>query len=324
MFKNNIKYHIIQKNMTQYFFNKVFSCFQNLKIQNKQVLLGVSGGLDSVVLLDILNSLKSPCNLQLFCTYIHHGASQVSSLQNYRDKAQDHVKTLSDKYHCKFISTQASKTILKSEEDFRNFRNMHFKNILKDHNIDILALAHNSNDLLEGRLIQLIRGCGSAGLKSMKIWNSPCLKPLLYFSKKEIQAYALKKNLHWLEDPSNKDSHYLRNWIRNTWLVDLENKRSGATKTLARSLEALTCLETQTINLKAISSQGIDRKLLDQMSTQEQKKILASYMQALCITNYGLTHIEELLKHSKRAKKQFIVSILKKDWSFSQNFICAK
>ena len=73
----------------------------------------------------------------------------------------------------------------------------------------------------------------------MKFYQTPYLRPLLNFSREEIKKYAQTCKINFLEDPSNKDNFYLRNWIRNKWLKDLEKKRSGSVKSLSRSLELL-------------------------------------------------------------------------------------
>ena len=226
--------------MKQHFFNKTLTLFKDHKIQNKKIIVAISGGLDSVVLLDLLKELRSPCKLKLYPLYIHHGFSTNKDIQNYRDKAKHFVHHLSQSYDLKFLCPKAPKNLLKSEEDFRNFRRSHFENLLKQKTVDVIALAHNSNDLLETRLLQLIRGSGEKGLKGMQIWEAPYLRPLLAFSRHEIKNYALQNKLQWLEDPSNKDNRYLRNWIRNKWLMDLENKTTGSVKSLSRSLEALS------------------------------------------------------------------------------------
>ena len=310
--------------MKQPFFNKSFEYFKNHKIQNKTIILAVSGGLDSVVLLDLLKELSSPCQLQLYVAHIHHGMSYENKIKNYRNKAKDLVSQLSLSYKLDGLYPDWPIKELKSEEDFRNFRRFHLERFLKQKQADAIALAHNSNDLLETRLIQLIRGCGEKGLKSLQIWKAPYLRPLLFFTRQEIKSYALQNNLQWIEDPSNKDNHYLRNWIRNKWLKDLENKRSGSVKSLARSLESLDSHQNEDSCILAVTPQGVKRALLMEMPVKEQKRVLAFYMRKLQLSNYGQSHIEEILKQAERVEKKFSVKILKKTWAFTTNYITAK
>lgn len=310
--------------MKKRFFNKFLTFFKNYKIQNKRIILAISGGLDSVVLLDLMKELSSPCELELYLLHIHHGLSDKKEIQSYRDRAKKFVSRLSRSYGLEFLCPDPPKSLLKSEENFRHFRLFHFKKILKQKQADAIALAHNNNDLLETRLIQLVRGCGKEGLKGMKAWEPPYLRPLLTFSRQEIKDYALEKKLKWKEDPSNKNNHYLRNWIRNKWLVDLENKRSGSVKSLARSLESLCLSQNEDLCFLAVTSQGIKRKLLMEMPLKEQKRVLAFYMRKLGLSNYGQSHIGEILKLTERAEKGFSATILKKTWSFTTDYISAK
>ena len=310
--------------MKQHFFNKTLELFKSYKIKNKKMLLAVSGGLDSVVLLDLLKELSSPCKLQLCSIYIHHGQSLNKEIENYRDKAKNFICSLSQSYGVEFLSPTASKKMLKSEKDFRDFRYYHFEKMIKEKKTDSIVLAHNSDDLLESRLLQLLRGCGPEGLISMQAWKAPYLRPLLGFTKKEIKNYATQNKLSWMEDPSNKDNQYLRNWIRNKWLMDLERKRTGSIKSLARSLEALTPTQNKDFCFSAIYPQGIQRQLLIEMSEKNQKRVLAFYMRKLGLSNYGQSHIEEILKQIKRKEKKFSIKILKKTWTFTDKWISAK
>ena len=310
--------------MNKYFFNKSLELFKNYKIQNKKILLAVSGGLDSIVLLDLLKKLSAPCKLDMSVVYIHHGLSKKKKIQKYRNQALQFVKKLCQSYKFPFLSPDPPKTILKSEDDFRNFRQLQLKKIQKEKQAHIIVLAHNNNDLLETKLIQLIRGCGNEGLNSMKIWNEPLLRPLLFFTRQEIHNYATQNKLQWLEDPSNKDKKYLRNWIRNQWLPDLEKKRTGSIKSLSRSLESLDSPQKEPSCFSAISSKGIKRSLLIEMPLEEQKRVLAFYMRQLNLSNYGQSHIKEILKQAERLEKEFSTKILKKNWVFTQNYIVAK
>ena len=312
--------------MKKYFFNKTLAFFKDYKIQDKKIILGVSGGLDSIVLLDLLKELSAPCRLQLYIAHIHHGPSSTQSLKKHRDKAKKFVKRLSLSYGLDFLCPPQSKKKLKSEEDFRGFRHSRLKKILTQKKGDLIALAHNKNDLLETRLIHLIRGCGEKGLKSLSARNPPYLRPLLFWTRREIQAYAEQKKLKWLDDPSNKDNHYLRNWIRNRWLIDLESKRSGSIKSLARSLEALSPFEEKPEGQSScfLSSKGIKRKRLIELPLKEQKRVLAFYMRKIGLSHYGQSHIEEILKQAERAEKEFSAQILKKTWVFTLDRIFAK
>lgn len=310
--------------MKQVFFNQTLKFFKDHKLQNKTVIIAVSGGLDSVVLLDLLKELSKPCKLKLYPVYVHHGSSPLKKIENYRNKAQKFVQRLSKFYNLECICSEPAKKFLKSESDLRDFRHQYLKKVLKQKKAHIIALAHNKNDFLETQLLQLIRGCGEKGLKPLEKYNPPYLRPLLFWTRSEIQKYAKQKKLKFLKDPSNKDNYYLRNWIRNKWLPLLENKRAGSVKSLSRSLESLCPPQTTELYLKAITPTGINRQLLMEMPVREQKRILALYMRKLNLSNYGQSHIEEILKQTERTDRQFSIKILKKIWLFTTDRISVK
>ena len=310
--------------MKTYFFNKTLSFFKDHKIQNKAIIMGVSGGLDSIVLLDLLKELSSVCRLKLYVVHIHHGKALKTNIQTYRDKTKKLVLKLCKDYQLEFISPKIPTKVLKSEEEFRKLRHNHFTKILKQKKADLIALAHKQEDLLETRLIQLIRGCGFQGLKGMSSYEPPYLRPLLFWTKEEIKSYAKQKNLKWLEDPSNRDNRFLRNWIRNKWLMELERKRAGSVKAFSRSLDTICLNKAENFIFKTIdASKGINRKLLTELSLTDQKRVLASYMRQLNLSNYGQSHIQEILKHNERIQKKLSLKILKKTWIFTNNYIKA-
>ncbi len=310
--------------MRQKFFNQTLALFKELKIQRKKIIVAISGGLDSVVLLDLLKELSATCKLELCPLHIHHGPSDQKDIQTYRSEAQKLVRRLCQSYGLGLLCPDPPSSLLKSEESFRNLRRSHFEKMLKRTQAEAIALAHNRGDLLETRLLQLIRGCGSAGLKALPICHPPYLRPLLPFSRQEIESYARQNKLQWLEDPSNRDSRYLRNWIRHKWLPALENKRAGAVKSLARSLESLCLSQNDKLGFAVVSPQGIKRSLLLEMPLKEQKRALAFYMRKLQLSNYGQSHIGEILKQAERPEKKFSISLLKKTWTFTSKFISAK
>ena len=317
--------------MKKHFFNQSLKFFKEHKI--KKVILALSGGLDSVVLLDLIKELSRPLKLKVFVAHIHHGPSPKASVKNYRAKAYKFTQHLSQSYGLEFLSPPPSLKALKSEQELRDFRHHNLKKLLKQKKADFIALAHNKEDLLETQLIQLIRGCGAKGLTSLKAWDPPKIRPLLFWSRKDITLYAQQQNLKWLEDPTNQNTAYLRNWIRKKWLPELEHHRKGSINSLARSLQTLS-LQTSSLQvkppcktpkLKIISKKGIHRRAFIELPLSEQKNLLAFYMrEELKLKNYAQSHIQELLKHAERREKSFSVKLLKKTWCFTSDFIKAK
>ena len=312
-----------------FLFHKTLSFLRQNKLQHQKMLVGVSGGLDSMVLLSLLTELSHVCKLELIVCYIHHGFSKNPETNIYRDTAEKFVSKACKNSQLPFFSSRSQET-LSSEQELRNFRYQEFRKLLKKEKANLIVLAHNQNDFLETRLINFIRGSGLQGLKSMTTYKTPYLRPLLDFSRKQLQQHAQIHKIDFLEDPSNKKNFYLRNWIRNKWLKDLETKRTGSIKSLARSLELLSQARDKPshfekkLQLKLIcSSDGIKRPLFLELSLQDQKRTLAIYIRSLGLSNYGQSHIQELLKHNNRIEKNFEVKLLKKTWIFTNNHIKA-
>ena len=113
--------------MSHFLFHKTLDFFKSENLKNKKIAVGVSGGLDSMVLLDVLHQLTSPKKLELFVIHVHHGESSDDSLQVYRKESRKLVAET-----CKFLSIPFRESVppqkeLKSEEDFRQFRYEQFK-----------------------------------------------------------------------------------------------------------------------------------------------------------------------------------------------------
>ena len=311
--------------MRQRFFNKAFRLFKTQGLKKLKLVAGLSGGIDSVVLLDLLRQLRGPFDLSLCVAHIHHGSSKQKPIEEHRDQAKAFAQALAKEYGLDFACPKGPAKLLKSERDFRDFRHARFQDILRQKKAQVLALAHNSCDLLETRLIQLVRGCGPEGLRSMSAWRGSVVRPLLFWTREEIREYAREQKLKWLEDPSNKDNRFLRNWMRNQWLPDLEARRGGAVKSLARSLELSAKEDLKENNiLSAIGPQGIKRDLFMEMPLADQKRLLAVYMRRLKIENFGQSHIDELLKWAERRKKSFSARMLKRTWRFTPGGISAQ
>src|SRR5690606_2720528 len=105
----------------------------------------------------------------------------------------------------------------------RDLRYNWFNELSASLGFDYVLTAHHINDDLETFLINFIRGTGLEGLTGIKPENEKVIRPLLKFSRREIEAFAREKKIHWREDSSNLDSKYLRNQIRNEIVPRMEN-----------------------------------------------------------------------------------------------------
>jgi len=215
----------------------------------KRIALALSGGLDSVVLLDtvckaVQASNASKQSTEVWVFHIHHG------LQKPADQWLEFCEKLAKKYYAQFdfrllhFSDKGEGNI---EARARTGRYEALVELCIEHGIKDLLLAHHQNDQAETILLQLLRGAGAAGLSGMphdRILHTQnqeitLWRPLLNQSRQDLEVYAKKNKLKWVEDPSNQNTRYRRNAIRKNIIPKLEKIQPGAIANLARSADLL-------------------------------------------------------------------------------------
>ena len=175
------------------------------------ILIAVSGGVDSMVLLHILRTLIAPQNIVVI--HINH------HLRTESDRDTELVKRVCNAYNIAFESYDIHIDEHKNIEcTMRNKRLNIYNTVSIVHKTGAVWTAHHSTDLVETMLLKLTKGTGIKGLQAYDIHT----KPLLYTTKKMIYDYARNNNIEWLEDASNKDNKYSRNRIRNSVMPHLE------------------------------------------------------------------------------------------------------
>ncbi|MFN3691640.1 MAG: tRNA lysidine(34) synthetase TilS [Fervidobacterium sp.] len=180
-----------------------------------KILLAVSGGVDSIVMLDMFNSIKEKYNLQIGVASFNH------KLRKEADGEIIFVENICLKLNIPFYTSSADvksfskENGLSIEEGARILRYKFLKEIAEKYDYNYIATAHNANDLLETVLLRLTKGTGPFGLASMKVLSGIFLKPLLPFKRSEIEEYASCKNLKYVVDNSNFDIKYNRNFLRH-------------------------------------------------------------------------------------------------------------
>lgn len=173
-------------------------------IKPGKYVVAVSGGVDSVVMLHLLAQLK---NVQLVVAHFDHGIRKDS-----RKDAQ-FVGELAKEYNLDFFSKRTELGEDASEEAARKARYTFLKEVQKEQNAKAIIVAHHADDVLETMIINIIRGTGWRGIGALRSEES-ITRSLLHLKKDEIYTYAKQHNLSWREDETNKDSKYLRNYVR--------------------------------------------------------------------------------------------------------------
>lgn len=192
--------------------------FQNISHEydlwqkGSKIVLGISGGPDSVCLLDIFFQLQKKYQLDFIMAHINYGLRGKDS-----DQDEKLVRKLAEQYDLKlFILNPKCKS--KSENALREIRYRFFEKIRKNNDFDLIAVAHNADDQVETFLMRLIRGSGLAGLSAMRFKNDSIIRPLLGFQRNEILAYLHKNKLDYRIDRTNLKPVFFRNRVRNELL----------------------------------------------------------------------------------------------------------
>lgn len=201
-------------------------------------VVAVSGGVDSIVLLDMLAKLQTPA-LQLIMAHFDHGIRE--------DSASDakFVSDLAAKYGLAFETKREELGVSASEEQARSRRYEFLRTVAKKNKAKIVT-AHHADDVIETIAINLQRGTGWRGLA---VLDSPdIVRPLLHVQKSELVSYAKKHNLTWREDSTNASDEYLRNRLRK--------KLAGLDEDVHRQLLALR--DHQVYNKRMINDEALD------------------------------------------------------------------
>ncbi len=215
---------------------------KNIKLKSATYIVAVSGGVDSVVLLDLLS--KQP-DLKLIVAHFDHGIRSDSA------KDAKHVEKLANQYNLQFELGVAELGQVASEEQARDARYQFLNKIKSQYNALQIVTAHHSDDVVETIIINLIRGTGWRGLSSLRS-TEHLARPLLDFTKKDILEYAKDNNLQWVEDSTNKDLKYLRNEIRHKIATKMSAKQRQHFLDLYQSQLRLTDeIDSHTIRLSS-------------------------------------------------------------------------
>ena len=189
----------------------------NLINSGDKIVLGVSGGPDSIAMLDILRQLRIEFNFEIYVVHINHNIRGKDA-----EEDEEYVKNYCQKYNIKCFSkkidvpTIAKNEKIGTEEAGRKVRYEYFEEILKETNSNKIAIAHNKNDKVETIIMHMLRGSGISGLRGIEpIRENKFIKPLIECDRKEIEKYCQENNLQPRIDKTNFENEYTRNKIRN-------------------------------------------------------------------------------------------------------------
>lgn len=228
------------------------ACFETLE----RLIVGFSGGLDSTVLLHALAACPQLRN-KMLAVHINHGLS--AHALSWQKHCEDFCRQSGIAFIAQAVAFDRSANI---EEGARTARYEVFASFVSENSC--LVLGHHLDDQAETVLLQLFRGAGIDGLAAMTElgpWEGANLaRPLLSYSREQLEHYAVLHELTWIEDESNQDVRYSRNYLRQTIMPLLKHKWAGVANNLART--AMHCQQA--------------RENLDELALHDSPELLAS------------------------------------------------
>jgi len=274
----------------------------------KSMTVALSGGVDSAVLLHLLHSLQKKHRFTLNAIHVHHGLSKhADKWVKFCERLCTQLSVPLDVHYVKL----PQKKSLGIEGEARQLR---YEKLFQSKS-DLIVLAHHADDQAETFLLQLIRGAGVKGLSSMahfddtrKLW-----RPLLKASRSDIESYAKLHKLKWIEDESNQNIDFDRNFIRSKVLPLLKNRFNHIIKVISRSsthlveaqhlLDDLAKIDLKK-HLKSINCiNKIKVKSLNKLSLTRAKNVLRYWLEMNDQLMPSKDLLDELLRQVLHAKK---------------------
>ena len=203
------------------------------------VVVGLSGGADSVCLLHVLNLLKNDCNLNLIAAHVNHGIrgeeaeNDAIFSMNFAESLNVHFSLL--KANCVEEAEESGETL---EEAGRRIRYDFFDMLCEDETY-VIATAHNSNDNLETVVFNITRGSALSGAKGIPPKRDNIIRPLIFCTREEIEGYCKENNLSFVTDSTNLSDDYTRNRIRHNVLPELQKVNSNVVEAFTRFSESV-------------------------------------------------------------------------------------
>ncbi|MCK9223452.1 MAG: tRNA lysidine(34) synthetase TilS [Candidatus Muirbacterium halophilum] len=202
---------ILKKQIDYIVENKIIVC------EKDKIVLGLSGGPDSVFLLLVLNELKKHYGLEFVATHINYNLRG-----HYSKEDRMFCEKLCEEFGIKlYILDTTIKENTSIQEKARNIRFDYYRLVLKDLKYNLIAIGHNLDDNIETVLHNLIRGCGLNGLKGLDEISKDIVRPILSIPKNEISTYLDKNSISYRKDLSNEKNCYTRNKIRNNIVKEI-------------------------------------------------------------------------------------------------------
>lgn len=293
--------------------NKVIDTIKkyNLIESGEKIVLGVSGGPDSISMLNILNEIKDEYKFEIYVAHINHMIREEA--REDEKYVQKYCEKNNIQCFVKRIDVQQIANIKKigTEEAGRNIRYEFFEEVMKKVGATKIGVAHNKNDKIETIIMNLLRGSGLLGLKGIEpIRENKYIRPLIECERQEIEQYCEEQKLDPRIDKTNFENDYTRNKIRNIVIPYIKNEFNP---NIIETMDRLSQLATDESNYMELHTKKIYEKLLIEKTENqiilklkefnEQEKVIKSRLILLATkrlmgSTQGIEkiHIEDIIK----------------------------
>ena len=268
------------------------------------VVVAVSGGVDSTVLLDVLDGL----GYRLHVAHLDHALRPDSAADSRFVVAEAQRRGLPCSVERRDVGEYARTESLSLEEAGRRQRYAFLDQVADQTGSEFIALGHHADDQAETVILRLLRGSGATGLGGMAIVREGrYLRPLLAVRRAEIEKYARQRGLRYREDPSNRDPRFLRNRVRgelmpllksyNPNIAEVLNRTAALLKAEDDLLAELTQEALDTVICERCKDKvALDRNRLLAYHIAMQRRVLRAVLQGLAATEgpFNFAHIEQV------------------------------
>jgi len=303
-------------------FEHVLSEFCREYASIQRIYLGYSGGADSTALLFLLHNYL-PSSAELTAIHVNHGISQNA------DNWQKHCQKQCDELNVPLIirSLNLDKSMANLEQVARQSR-LDIYSQLNDEK-SVFVLGHHANDQAETLLMRLIRGAGLTGLSSIKamsrIQDLRLWRPLIGVTKQSLIEFLIERKISWVEDESNRDVSYLRNFVRQKVIPLLAKKQNNLIEVLSQTTQNLAEAESVLQQYliadlpRFLDGKAVDISLLRKESPAKQALLIRSWLSFLQIINLPerqqiaqvINHVGQQTSYAEIACKGFCIILEK-------------
>ena len=255
-------------------------------------VVAVSGGVDSMVLLDLL---RQQPGLKLVVAHFDHGIRSDSAFD------RELVQRTARSHGLPFVYHEAKLGPGASEDVARKARYEFLHSVRQASNARAVITAHHNDDALETAVINLLRGTGRKGLSSLH-FNKIVHRPLLHVAKDAIRQYAKDQGLVWREDSTNEDTKYLRNYVRHRLLSEFSPEdRQKLKDIVTKAVEVNEELDTQLMNYLHVQTKAgkLDRNTFLRLPHNVSKEVMAAWLRKNGLRDFDTKALERLVVAAK-------------------------